>query len=239
MAKLPHIAARKPPTDRRERLLTVGVREFGRGDYAEISTERIAEQAGVAQGLLFHYFKTKRNFWEEVMGRIFDEHEAAFAANTHRDPVRWLREELELFLFGLTEYPPSVLMAGTGSNLDHSAIANARQERAAARLVERMGIAEPSPMLHVALRGWVAFSLGAARNWLQTPAVTRAQILVLLTETLHGTLEQVAALDPGAVDPAFFRPPGAAQRRAGSSGANGGTARQRPGRTPARSAPDS
>jgi AcrR family transcriptional regulator len=222
VAKLPRIAARKSPTDRRERLLTVGVREFGRGDYAEVSTERIAEQAGVAQGLLFHYFKTKRNFWEEVMGRIFDEHEAAFAANTHRDPVRWLREELELFLFGLTEYPPSVLMSGSGSGLDHSAIANARQERAVVRLIERMGIAEPSPMLYVALRGWVAFSLGAARKWLETPAVTRAQILALLTETVHCTLEQVDVLDPGAVDPAFFRAPGSVKRRTGPDGSVGG-----------------
>jgi AcrR family transcriptional regulator len=222
VAKLPRIAARKSPTDRRERLLTVGVREFGRGDYAEVSTERIAEQAGVAQGLLFHYFKTKRNFWEEVMARIFDEHEAAFAANTHRDPVRWLREELELFLFGLTEYPPSVLMSGSGSGLDHSAIANARQERAVVRLIERMGIAEPSPMLYVALRGWVAFSLGAARKWLETPAVTRAQILALLTETVHCTLEQVDVLDPGAVDPAFFRAPGSVKRRTGPDGSVGG-----------------
>ena len=238
-SKLPGIAARKTPSDRRERLLNVGVREFARRDYVEISTERIAEQAGVAQGLLFHYFKTKRNFWMEVMARIFDEHEAAFAANTHQDPVRWLREELELFLFGLTEYPPSLLMAGPGANLDHSAIANARQERAAARLVERMGIAEPSPMLEVALRGWVSFSLGAARKWLDTPGVTRAQILALLTETVHNTLEQVAALDPGAVDPTFFRPPGAVQRRTGSHGAGGGAGRQRTGRSRARSAPDS
>jgi AcrR family transcriptional regulator len=204
--------------------LTVGVREFGRGDYAEVSTERIAEQAGVAQGLLFHYFKTKRNFWEEVMGRIFDEHEAAFAANTHRDPVRWLREELELFLFGLTEYPPSMLMSGSGSSLDHSAIANARQERAVVRLIERMGIAEPSPMLYVALRGWVAFSLGAGRTWLEAPEVTRAQILALLTETVHCTLEQVDALDPGAVDPAFFRAPGSVKSRTGSRGSSAGAA---------------
>jgi AcrR family transcriptional regulator len=239
LAKLPGIAARKTPTDRRERLLTVGVREFGRGDYAEVSTERIAEQAGVAQGLLFHYFKTKRNFWEEVMGRIFDEHEAAFAANTHRDPARWLREELELFLFGLTEYPPSVLMAGSGSNLDHSAIAGARQERAVVRLLERMKIAEPSPMLYVALRGWVAFSLGAARTWLEAPAVTRAQILALLTETLHCTLEQTAALDPGAVDPAFFRPPGAVKSRTGSRGPNAGATGPPAGRDQARLTPDS
>jgi AcrR family transcriptional regulator len=219
--------------------LTVGVREFGRGEYAEISTERIAEQAGVAQGLLFHYFKTKRNFWEEVMARIFDEHEAAFAANTHRDPVRWLREELELFLFGLTEYPPSVLMSGSGSDLDHSAIAKARQERAAVRLIQRMGIAEPSPLLHVAVRGWVAYSLGAARKWLETPAVTRAQVLHLLTEALHCTLAQVAAMEPGVVDPAFFRPPGAVPHGGGSYELAGGPGGPRPGRSRVRSAPDS
>ena len=196
--------------------MNVGVREFARGTYSEVSTERIAEQAGVAQGLLFHYFKTKQRFWEEVMARISDEHEAAFAANTHRDPARWLREELELFLFGLAEFPPSVLMAGSGAEVDHNAIADARQERAVERLTERMGIADPSPLLYVALRGWVGFSLGAGRKWLETPAVTRAQILTLLTDTLHGTLEQVAELDPGSVDPEFFRPSSTARRRAGA-----------------------
>jgi AcrR family transcriptional regulator len=192
--------------------LAVGVREFAHGTYAEVSTERIAEQAGVAQGLLFHYFKTKRGFWEEVMGRIFDEQEAAFTANTDRDPVRWLHEELELFLYGLVEYPPSMMTSASGFDRDHRAIVETRQDRAAQRLIRRMGITEPSPLLTVAVRGWVALSLGAGRRWLQTPAVSRAQVLGLLTDTLHGTLEHVADVEPGSVDPKFFRPPGSVDR---------------------------
>jgi AcrR family transcriptional regulator len=212
------MAASKRPTDRRERLLAVGMREFTRGAYEEVSTERIAEQAGVAQGLLFHYFKTKRQFWEEVMRRIIDEQEASFGDNTHRDPARWLREELELFLFGLTEYPPSTLTAVTGPKTDHLAIIQARQERSAALLIDRIGIEQPSALLQVAVRGWLGFSLSAGRQWLKAPAVARSQIIALLTDTLHGTLEQVAALEPGTVDPAFFRP-SAAKRRSDSAGA--------------------
>jgi AcrR family transcriptional regulator len=215
------------------------VREFAQGDYAKVSTERIAEQAGVAQGLLFHYFKTKLKFWEEVVSRIFEEQEAAFTANTHRDPVRWLREELELFLFGLTEYPPSLMTAGPGFNADHRAIVETRQERAGARLVQRMGITEPSPLLSVAVRGWVGLSLSAGRKWLETPAVSRAQILTLITEALHATLEQVDELDPGAVDPRFFRPPGPVTPGTGSRRVGGGADGQRPGRSRARLAPDS
>lgn len=199
------MAASKRTTDRRERLLVAGAREFTQGAYEEVSTERIAEQAGVAQGLLFHYFKTKRNFWVEVMRRIIEEQEAAFAANTHREPARWLRQELELFLFGLTEFPPSMLKSGPGLNADHLAIVEDRQEQAMRRILDRMGIAEPSPLIQVAIRGWVGLSLGAARRWLETPAVTRAQILSLLTASLHHTLEQIAEMEPGAVDPQFFR----------------------------------
>jgi AcrR family transcriptional regulator len=209
----------KRPTDRRERLLAAGAREFRLGAYEEVSTERIAEQAGVAQGLLFHYFKTKRNFWIEVMRRIVEDQEAALAANTHRDPARWLREELELFLFGLTEYPPSMMNSGPGVNADHLMIVQARQEQAVRRILERMGISGPSPLLHVALRGWVGLSLGAGRKWLETPAVSRAQILALISDSLHNILEQVAEMDPAAVDPQFFRP---------SSKARPGTGRRAP-----------
>jgi AcrR family transcriptional regulator len=233
------MAASKRPTDRRERLLAVGMREFTRGAYEEVSTERIAEQAGVAQGLLFHYFKTKRNFWEEVMRRIIDEQETSFGDNTHRDPVRWLREELDLFLFGLTEYPPSMLTTGTGTKIDHLAIIGARQDRAAARLIDRIGIEEPSSLLQVAVRGWLGFSLSAGRKWLETPAVSRSQIIALLTEALHSTLEQVALLEPGSVDPAFFRRPRAATRRPGSPGAAVAADRQGSGGKRARSASDS
>ena len=203
--KLSVMAAPKRTTDRRERLLAAGAREFTRGPYEEVSTERIAERAGVAQGLLFHYFKTKRNFWVEVMRRIIEEQERAFAANTHRDPARWLREELELFLFGLAEFPPSMLRSGPGLNADHLEIVEARQEQAMHRIVDRMGVAEPSALMQVALRGWVGLSLGAARRWLEAPAVPRAQVLSLLTESLHHTLEQIAEMEPGSVDPRFFR----------------------------------
>jgi AcrR family transcriptional regulator len=202
----------KRAIDRRERLLSAGAREFSLGAYEEVSTERIAEQAGVAQGLLFHYFKTKRNFWVEVMRRIIEDQETALAANTHRDPARWLREELELFLFGLTEFPPSVLTSGPGLNADHLAIVQARQEQAVVRIIQRMGMTEPSPLLVVALRGWVGFSLGAGRKWLEMPAVSRTQILSLLVQSLHDTLEQVAQAEPGAVDPKFFRAPPRAKR---------------------------
>jgi AcrR family transcriptional regulator len=233
------MAASKRPTDRRERLLAAGVREFTRGSYEEVSTERIAELAGVAQGLLFHYFKTKRNFWEQVMRRVIDEQEMALADNTHRDPARWLREELELFLFGLTEFPPSQLTSGPGINADHLAILDARQEQAARRIIERMGIVEPAPLLYVAMRGWVGFSLSAGRKWLAAPAVSRAQILSLLTASLHDILEQVAALDPGAVDPAFFRSSSRAKRSAGSRASSPGVDRPSSGEERAAAAPES
>jgi hypothetical protein len=67
----------------------------------------------------------------------------------------------------------------------------------------------------VGLRGWVGLSLGAGRKWLETPAVSRAQILSLLTAGLHHTLEQVAELEPGAVDPQFFRAPSRSWRATG------------------------
>jgi AcrR family transcriptional regulator len=193
-------------TDRRERLLAAGVAAFSGASYEEVSTERVAEQAGVAQGLLFHYFGSKREFFLEVMRRIMAEQDAGFEANRHRDPARWLRREIELFLSGLIEHPPSRMTAGYAFDAEMRALIDAEQEKTVRRLLQRMGVEVPRPLLYAALRGWVSYALAAGREWLDVPAVRRRQMVELLITVLNASLEEVAALDPElGIDPGFFR----------------------------------
>src|SRR3954471_3691509 len=58
---------RLEPDARREQILECAVRLFGERPYASVSTTDIAREAGVARGLLNHYFGTKRDLYLEVV----------------------------------------------------------------------------------------------------------------------------------------------------------------------------
>ena len=51
------------PIDKKERIITAGIREFAENGYALASTNRICQNAGISKGLLFHYFETKQQFY--------------------------------------------------------------------------------------------------------------------------------------------------------------------------------
>jgi hypothetical protein len=53
--------------ERRGQILGVARRLFSERNYASVSTTEIAREAGVARGLLNHYFGTKRDLYLEVI----------------------------------------------------------------------------------------------------------------------------------------------------------------------------
>ena len=59
--KLGKRAAQKAETKRR--LISIAVEVFAENDYDQVTVADIAERAGVAHGLLFHYFKSKRGIY--------------------------------------------------------------------------------------------------------------------------------------------------------------------------------
>src|SRR3954464_4494623 len=61
---------RLEPDARREQILDCAVRLFGERPYASVSTTDIAREAGVARGLLNHYFGTKRDLYLEVVRKL-------------------------------------------------------------------------------------------------------------------------------------------------------------------------
>lgn len=49
---------------KRERILTAAYGEFGRYGYKKTAVEQIAKSAGIAKGMVFHYFHTKKELFE-------------------------------------------------------------------------------------------------------------------------------------------------------------------------------
>jgi TetR/AcrR family fatty acid metabolism transcriptional regulator len=62
-------AAKAPPIDRRRQILDAAVRVFARQGFHACRVSDIAREAGVAYGLVYHYFNSK----EQVLNELFTE----------------------------------------------------------------------------------------------------------------------------------------------------------------------
>jgi AcrR family transcriptional regulator len=61
--------AKAPPVDRRRQILDAAVRVFARQGFHSCRVSDIAKEAGVAYGLVYHYFNSK----DQVLNELFDE----------------------------------------------------------------------------------------------------------------------------------------------------------------------
>jgi AcrR family transcriptional regulator len=61
--------AQAPTTDKRRQILDAAVRVFARQGFHACRVSDIADEAGVAYGLVYHYFNSK----EQVLGELFTE----------------------------------------------------------------------------------------------------------------------------------------------------------------------
>jgi AcrR family transcriptional regulator len=61
--------AKAPPVDKRRQILEAAIRVFARQGFHASRVSDIADEAGVAYGLVYHYFKSK----DEVLNELFTE----------------------------------------------------------------------------------------------------------------------------------------------------------------------
>lgn len=68
----------------RAKLLTAGLTHFSRYDYSVVEVDKVAAEAGVTVGALYHHFRSKLSFYgvlrDEMVQRLLDRMEAAAEA---------------------------------------------------------------------------------------------------------------------------------------------------------------
>ncbi|MBR2668633.1 MAG: TetR/AcrR family transcriptional regulator [Solobacterium sp.] len=71
----------KLPAEKKDKILSAGIREFSQKSFNEASTDIITEQCQISKGILFHYFGSKKKFYlyclEKSMERL----------TSHTEPV--------------------------------------------------------------------------------------------------------------------------------------------------------
>jgi TetR/AcrR family fatty acid metabolism transcriptional regulator len=63
------MASKAPPVEKRRQILDAAIRVFARQGFHSTRVSDIADEAGVAYGLVYHYFKSK----DEVLNELFSE----------------------------------------------------------------------------------------------------------------------------------------------------------------------
>lgn len=191
---------RLEPDERREQILRCAIRLFGERPFAAVSTTEIAAQAGVARGLVNHYFGTKRELYLVVVRRMLRVPDGAAA----RLPVGPLRARVEAsvdwFLDSVSPHGRTwVAVIGTegvGSDPDVEAILAEADEIAVDHVLAAVGLEDHGPgheQRRAVIRAYGALVKAATREWLVRGTLSRDELRLLLADSLHSLVRDTLA----------------------------------------------
>jgi len=175
--------------ERREQILACASRLFSQRSYATVSTTEIAAEAGVARGLLNHYFGTKRELFLEVVRTL---------VRTPAHPIPRSGEGVELETaiaeaadrwLDVIERNQGMWLAvigaqGVGHDPEVEAILDEARERAAARLIGALGPDDGSDELKAVVRSY---------GGMAEVALTRPQVRALVVQGFLSAVGEIRA----------------------------------------------
>ncbi len=188
---------RLEPDQRREQILDCAITLFGERPYAEVSTTDIAREAGVARGLINHYFGSKRGLYLEVVRRMV----TVPVADRSAVPDGPLAERVEFSVDWLLDVISArgktwVAVLGTegvGNDPEVERILAEADEMAAENLVRTVGMRDVEPAgaeLRAIVRAFGGMVKATGREWITHGTLTREQVQLVLTEQLTTLLEE-------------------------------------------------
>lgn len=176
---------------RHAQLLSVGIRIFSERPYDSVSTEEIAEAAGVSTGLLYHYFPSKRHLYVATVQAIATAFEAATTLDPSVPMPQALQRVLDNFLTFIENNSAiyrALIRGGVGVDGEVHAIVERVRQGVVRQLI---GVVYPSasPRLRLHVVGWVGFVEASSLDWLIHRDLPREVFLQCLTESLPNLLQ--------------------------------------------------
>ncbi|WP_224243116.1 TetR/AcrR family transcriptional regulator [Hyalangium gracile] len=182
---------RLEPDERREQILKCAMRLFGERPYAEVSTTDIAKEAGVARGLLNHYFGQKRDLYLKVVKRMLRMpglEESVPMTGTLRERVeRSVAWYLDTVAVHGKTYVAVTGPGGIGADPEVERILSEADDVAAAKTLEFLGLKVEvgSDVRHRAMmRSYGGLVKATIREWIRSGTLSREDAHLLLSESL-------------------------------------------------------
>ncbi|MFO0666483.1 MAG: TetR/AcrR family transcriptional regulator [Polyangiaceae bacterium] len=171
---------------RREQLLRVGKDVFSDRAYDAVSTEEIAEAAGISIGLLYHYFSSKKGFYVATIRAAADELLSTIQFPAGSSLAMSARDSISRFLDFIEQNARlyvSLMRGGVGADAQVHAIVDDVRCRILSRLLDAANV-DPTPSLRLRLHGWVGFVEATTLRWLTHREVERAELVAMLLSSV-------------------------------------------------------
>ncbi|HZU82799.1 MAG TPA: hypothetical protein VE987_07780, partial [Polyangiaceae bacterium] len=148
--------------------------------------------------LLYHYFPTKRHFYVATVREASRQLRDRTATPAAMEPLQRLRAGLDAYLDYVLRHGPAyeaLLRSGVGADAEVTRIVDETREAFCARLVEGSPVDANSPLVRVALRGWVGFVEASTLEWLaKRRTIRRAAMRDMLVQVLLGAVQTAASV---------------------------------------------
>jgi AcrR family transcriptional regulator len=197
--------------DRRNELLESGRRLFATHAYDELSIDEIADRAGVAKGLLYYYFGSKRGYYMAVVEAAAAQLAERTATDPGDPPGKRLAEALEAYLRFVEEHADgyrALISGGVGTDSEVRGVVERERSRQLRLVADGLAPGEePRPALRAALEGWMSFLEGVSLDWLRERDLDRDQVRALIMSALAGAIAAARSVDPAvSADPEAITP---------------------------------
>jgi len=178
---------RLPPDERRELIIESAAGLFGSGPYSQVTTTDIANAAGVARGLLNHYFSDKRGLYLEVVRRavLLPSLEDSPPKPTGT-PDEKVDTAVSWFLDSIESQAANYLsvLETAGSTDDIAPILQQAEDVAAQRVLQLLGLDDADAHSLAIVRTYGGMAKATVYEWLRRETLTREQAHRLLREVL-------------------------------------------------------
>lgn len=165
----------------REKIVDAATVLFTQTAFQDVPVEEIARLAGVAHGLVFHYFGTKARLYEEVSQAAADRLDLLHIAATQaaKSPSDKLRAFLESHMDAVHQRRADyVFHSRGGATPAIQTIWENSRSNAIHLVLGFFGVDTPSEPLVVATRAWLGFYDELVLQWIQGQRVLPGGIIV-------------------------------------------------------------
>lgn len=183
--------------DRRSELIGIGLRLLADTPIHELSIDRVAEEAGISRGLLFHYFDTKTDYYVAVVDaaarRMLNQAQDP-EAGSNRERLRSITAGLVAFIRRRTRNYVALVRGGAGG--DERVVEAVRSTRTELtdRVLAVVGLTRPAEWQALTVRGWLAMAEEMAIESSGT-ALSSEELVELLLDNLASSLRLDAGFE--------------------------------------------
>ncbi|MBY6364274.1 TetR/AcrR family transcriptional regulator [Rhodococcoides corynebacterioides] len=186
------VRKRLTPAERRTQLLAVGTRLFATRPYDDVGIDEVAELAGVSQGLMYHYFASKRDFFAEIIRQESVRMVEITAPDTALPVARQVGDGLRAYIHHVDTHEHGIRAINRGAMSADDGIQSivtdelrVQQER----ILDALGTdARDDPAVRLAVRGWIAFVRATCLDWVDERSVDADTVYDICMRALDGLL---------------------------------------------------